>query len=110
MSSRFRINLSISKLKKEEINKIDNLVKKMWDWEDVFSYVDKRNRNIHASGEGSFNSCLTDEEFARELAESVWKKIKRFVPVNVTATCLENLPYEEYDFDEDRYEDWKNED
>jgi hypothetical protein len=56
------------------------------------------------SCDAEFSISCSDQEFARDIAERIWKTIKRYVLVDITATYLEDLPYEAYEFDEDDYE------
>ena len=108
MSSMFRFSINVEKLKKEEIKKVKTYLETMWGWADLSDYLDERNKRytLYGCGEGSL-SCYTDDEFSREIAQGLWEKIKRFVPINITTTCLENLPYEEYTYDKDEYLEWR---
>ncbi len=49
-----------------------------------------------------------EDEFAKRLIEAIWIANGDFCDVRVTATYLENLPYEEYSFDREEYARWKS--
>lgn len=96
MSTLYRFNFEVTKLKKEEIKKVEKLFNK----EDFSSFKDSVSINYEQS--------LSDEEYhRREICESIWEKLKRYVPITVTVTCLEYLPYETYEYTKDEYKDFK---
>ena len=54
-------------------------------------------------GESSLGGGTSEEEFAESLAHAIWKANAGFCSIRVIATYLEDLPYEDYDFEEDEY-------
>src|SRR3989337_1434316 len=55
-------------------------------------------------GEGRLCGGEGEDEFAERVALAVWKKLGRYTEVRVTATYLEDLPYESYCMDEADYQ------
>ncbi len=54
---------------------------------------------------GNIQLCggMSEEDFTQEVAESIWKSEKRFFPVEITMTYLDELPSETYSFGEKAY-------
>lgn len=48
----------------------------------------------------------TEEEFAERLINTIWVHAKKYVHVVVRATCLEHIPFEEYEKGEEAYKDY----
>jgi hypothetical protein len=46
----------------------------------------------------------SESEFAERLTIAIWEANEGYCEVSITATCLEDLPCEEYVFQEDKYE------
>jgi hypothetical protein len=47
----------------------------------------------------SLSGGMGEKEFARQVCEAAWTEAARYLPVSVTMTCLEDLPFERYDSD-----------
>ena len=62
-----------------------------------------------ANGEGSLGAGESENEFARRLAEAIFKANDGPLKIEVNATYLEDLPCEIFTFDEDDYEEFKEE-
>lgn len=60
------------------------------------NYLQSDGREFMCGGE-------TEEEFAHRLTQAIWKANGAFCDVTVQATCLEDMPCEEYNLDEDDY-------
>lgn len=56
--------------------------------------------------EGSLCGGETEEEFVDRITYVAWNTCKCFVPVEIRATCLDNLPYEDYELDEEDYAEY----
>jgi len=59
---------------------------------------------MQASAEHSLAGGESEEEFTERLAVAIWRANGGFCEVVVSATFLENLPYEIHMLDEDDYE------
>jgi hypothetical protein len=58
---------------------------------------------LNASGQSNLCGGEGEDEFATRLAKAIWKANGGFCNVEIIATYLEDLPYENYTFDEDEY-------
>ena len=58
---------------------------------------------MEAYAEGSLCGGEEEKGFAESLAKSIWQANKDFCNVEVRATYLEDLPYEEYSFGKEQY-------
>jgi len=77
-----------------------------WDFKDWDGQIqDAEGRKMSASGESALCGGESEEEFAQRLAGAIWKANRAFCPVKVRATYLEEVPFEEYVFDEGDYEE-----
>ena len=45
----------------------------------------------------------SDEEYAREIIKTLWEAEGRYVDFMIQMTYLEDLPYEDYNFNKDEY-------
>jgi len=81
-------------------NTISEAADEHWNFEDWSSY----NKEISAHGQSNLCGGETEEEFAQRLTESIWKANGKFCEVEVIATYLEDLPHENYLFDEEDYQ------
>jgi hypothetical protein len=107
LSVSFRINVNVSKLKKGEADTVKRCILGSWyafNYEDIA--IAENGKTVYAQADGGL-SMMDDTEFARNFAEDVWTELKRFVPVSVSAACLDNIPTEEYDFDKEMYREWQ---
>jgi hypothetical protein len=59
---------------------------------------------LEGMGESSLCGGESEQEFADRLAKAVWQANGGSCAVLVTATYLENLPCETYEFDEEAFE------
>ena len=55
-------------------------------------------------GESQLCGGETEDQFAERLAKAIWSANGAFCPVQVTATYMENLPHEDYEFDEEDFQ------
>jgi len=77
-------------------------ISKEWNFSDPGT-ISARDGEIRAQGEDFLSGGDTDEDFSEGVARSVWKVNDGFCDVEVTATCLEDLPTEFYSFDGEAY-------
>ena len=49
-------------------------------------------------------------EYTDRIAKEIWKKVGRYIYLNIRMTYLEDLPYENYEFDNERYNEMKEDD
>jgi len=58
---------------------------------------------LNACGQSSLYGGEGEEEFAERLVAAIWKANGAYCSVHVMATYLENLPFDDYCFDESDY-------
>jgi len=73
-----------------------------WGFEDW----DEHNGTLTASADDKLCGGESEEEFAERLAKAIWTANGGPCEVEVSATYLEELPHEEYSFDESDYEEF----
>jgi len=69
-----------------------------WDWSS--SRTPRTPFRTHVEVEGYLRG--TSDMLALETAKLVWRTLRRFVPVEIRACCLEDIPYEYHAFDDER--------
>lgn len=63
----------------------------------------KKGDSLTIIGRGSLCGGESEGTFAERITDAIWKAVGRFVPVDVRATYLEDLPNELYEFGKDEY-------
>lgn len=101
MSRYYEISVDISNFDDEKRHDIIEAAQNEWDFEDFECFVEER---LFSANRGYLSGGESEEEFAACLTEAIWKANGKFCNVNVTATFLEELPYESYEFDEEDYQ------
>lgn len=109
--------VDVTSLTEEEIDKVKEEIETIWgiDEDDMNVGVEQFDSDDHkkgdkilwAAGENYLGGGEGEQEFADRASRQIWEKVGCFVPVRVCATYLENLPHEDYDFDESDYKEWK---
>ena len=99
MSRYYSMVLNVSGHNQEKSEEIMEAANKHWEFDDFNEY----NNELSASGESNLCGGKTEEEFAEEISEAIWKVNGAFCTVQVDATYLEDLPCETYMPDEDSY-------
>ena len=74
-----------------------------------FGLEGSNNTVIQGDGEDVLYGGESEEEFSERLAKAIWAANHGFCPVIVRATYLEDLPFEEYFFTEEKYEELMSE-
>lgn len=100
MSRSYNMNVTVGELVGDEAQTIDEVLEMECGAEEAGFVFDKQyNCNF------DMNLCggETEDQFADRISASIWKALKHFYPICVTATCLENLPVEEYPMDEEDF-------
>jgi hypothetical protein len=72
-----------------------------WNWDELKQT--SNNNEIYGFGKSSLCGGEHEEEFARRLTRAIWKANNGFCKVEIVMTCLENLPFEVYQLDENEY-------
>ncbi len=79
-------------------------IRKAADAEWSFDSWDEFDGKLIASGDGSLGGGETEEQFAERLTLAAWRANRGYCRVEVSATCLEDLPCETHSLDEDDYQ------
>lgn len=100
MSRAYAMSVVVEEISTDEVQTIDELLEMECGTENkgyVFEGTYQSDFDINlCGGEG-------EDEFVDRISASIWKAIGKYRPITVTATYLEDLPYEEYPMDEDDY-------
>ena len=107
MSRYYEMNVKIIGLNKDRQADIESAAEEEWPFSDWFFWKGTEAGDkveLSAGGRSSLSGGKAEEEFSQALCEAIWKANKAFCEVTVTATYLEELPYESYDFDEGDYQ------
>lgn len=106
MSRFYEMNVKITGLNKERKEEIEYAAEKEWNFSDWFLFDEPSIEppQLSAGGQSNLSGGMSEEEFSQVLTEAIWKANKAFCKVQVTATYLEELPYETYELDEDNYQ------
>jgi hypothetical protein len=98
MSRSYEMTVEIEKYDPERQQEIQDAAHEEWNFSDCWNAY---NGQLSASGYSSLGGGETEEEFANRLAAAVWRANGGPCEVRVTATCMEDLPYESYSFSKD---------
>ena len=101
MSRLYGMDLNISNYNIIHQEALMGAVKKEWTFDKQWI----RDNSISMYGEDYLCGGMSDEKFAQNLCKTIWKANKNFCHVNVQAIYLEDLPSEDYWFDEENYEE-----
>ena len=99
MSRYYRMSVRVEEYDPERQPAIEAAIQNAWG----FDEVNEHDGILAACGDDSLSGGETEEAFTERLAKAIWKANGRFCQVQVNATYLEALPYEEYAFDEASY-------
>ena len=103
MSRYYRANVRIAKPKSGREPAVTEALMDFWGFTDVDATGDE----LIAEAEATIGGGMSEDEFARELAQCVWEANQGFCKVTVTMTYLEDLPSEDYIFStQDEYDEW----
>lgn len=103
MSRLYRANVMIENSNPDRETEIATSLMEFWGFEDVIA----GDNELASDADGYLTGGMSEEEFARELTQCVWKANLGFCEVFVTMTYLEELPCENYVFDsQNEYAEW----
>jgi hypothetical protein len=105
MSRLYGMDLNISGCNITHKEAIMGAVKEEWTFDKQWS----RDDSISMYGEDYLCGGMSDEEFAGDLCKTIWKANRGFCHVNVNATYLEDLPSEDFTFEEEEYKEMMEE-
>jgi hypothetical protein len=112
MSQYYQMDLIIRGLKtKKEGTILAKALDNAWSWEEdgeVYpnSSKDDGSFEFYIMGRGNLSGGKDPDILLNEFTEIVWESLKRYADVVLRATYLEQIPYDEYDTDEDAYYRW----
>ena len=99
----FRID--VASLTEKEIEKVKEEIDDLWDIDCDGCNVNE-NGDLYAVGEGYLIGGEMEEEFCTRAAHQLWETLGRFMPIQIYATFLEQIPSEDFVFDEDNYKEF----
>ena len=99
MSRYYSMHVTITGAAPERIEAVKEAAKAEWEFDDWH----ESDGVLTACREDRLCGGETEEQFARRLAKAIWAANAGSCQVELAATYLEELPYEEYSFDEEDY-------
>jgi hypothetical protein len=111
MSRAYRLGIAISNLKsEEELAAREAAEDACYAWNEDWHAETQPDKTIKLTsvGEASLHGGNNEGEFADQVAQIIWRKLGRYVPVEVETICLEYLPVETHTRDENDYTLAKN--
>ena len=111
MSRAYRLGIAVSNLKpEEELAARYAAEDACYAWNEDWHAETQPDKTIKLTsvGEASLHGGDSEGEFTDQVAQSIWRKLGRYVPVEVEAVCLEYLPVETFSRDENDYTEAKN--
>lgn len=108
MSRYYGMDITIDNIPQDKVLGVKKTLEDIWfDGLDMYEFVpnsDDGTYFIQQYHEDTLCGGESEEEFAERLTHAVWDVCGCFVPVLITATYLEDLPYEGYEFEEGDYD------
>jgi predicted butyrate kinase (DUF1464 family) len=112
MSRAFEINVRAKGLKTiQDAKKVQSIINELWvnDYGSILNVSEQEGWESYGGGTHYLGGGKSDDEFAYELAVNLWRKIGYHFDINISSVYLEDLPFEEFIFTENDYEQWKKE-
>ena len=103
MSRNYEMRLEISDITPNKKAHIEETLLDFWPFDDT-TYGRKDGTTIKLCGTGTLSGGESEEEFAEELKNLVFKLNGAGCEIMLLATYLDDLPYETYHFCKDDYE------
>ena len=109
MSRSYEMSITVKDYKAKRLKRIIRACQEEWDFAtDDFirertDPMAKRFDKVIATAQDSLTGGESEQEFGDRLARAIWKANGGYCHVDVYATCLEDLPYTNYSYDEDDY-------
>lgn len=100
MSRLYNMRVEISGFSAAHVQEIKTAAENEWPFQDWFEHAGE----LTSSADSSLCGGETEGEFTDRLAKAVWNANGGFCFVTVSATYLEDLPYEVHSRDEIDYE------
>lgn len=94
MSRFYSMRVKIDKFDKNKRKQITKACADEWPFTDLDIFKADTDSILSGEAEGSLGGGETEEDFTDRIAGSIWKANQAYCPVTVTATYLEDLPYE----------------
>jgi len=101
MSRYYSMSVTITDFQAARSDAICEAASTEWSFDDWYSSEEEA---LSSSGDGNLCGGESEDEFSERLAHAIWKANNGFCGVAVACTYMESLPYEEYEFDKDAYQ------
>ena len=109
MSRRYGMYVKVIGFDPKRQSEIEDAANEEWSfggWSDNKKFrKGKKPIELDAYGESDLTGGEDEEEFASRLAKAVMKANGKACKVEINATCLEDLPYTPFSFDEEDYKE-----
>ena len=104
MSRYYQMTCSAWKLQTGEADMIREALAEEWSWENYYEDASKTKLNL--SGRDSLCGGESEEDFSARISRAIWARLGRYIPMEITCTYMENLPYRSYHPDGAHYAAW----
>lgn len=106
MSRHYEMTFRVSGIPKGRVEEVALVIEEVWEVEPI---TDISPGDLTLYGQDHLYGGITEEQFAEKMAARIWRAAGQYVPVEIVATCLEDIPNESYVFNELDYDQWKDE-
>lgn len=100
MSRFYEMSVEVAGHDRAKVAEIQAAAEQEWPFGEWWRAGDHDAATMHASGQGSLGGGESEVEFTERLSRAIWCANGRYCRISVSATCLEDLPYESYELDE----------
>jgi len=103
MSRSYNMSVNVSEFDLSRVDKIQDAANDEWSFLDWFTAKDQKTNKVielSASEDGNLCGGETEEEFSHRLARAIFKANGKPCKVQVSCIFLEDLPCDNYTFDE----------
>jgi len=101
MSRLYGMDLQVNGMRKKYADDVVKALQKEWEWDEAI----RRKPSICIYGEGYLCGGESEEEFADRVCKAIWEANHGYCYVELRAIYLEDLPSEDYIFEEEDYEE-----
>ena len=108
VSRYYEMGISMRAVPKDVVDTLIDAVRDLWSWEDWDTNEDPPGLSqLSTYGQGNLSGGRSEEDFANDVRDAIWTAAGKHIKVVVTATYMENLPHEHYDYEEEEdYDKW----
>lgn len=104
MSRCYLMSVEVRKPKPSRLRDIEIAAEQEWPFTEWIWFESQKLNSSYA--EGPLCGGETEKEFSHRLTKAIWKANGGYCPVKVSATCLNEIPQNEYELTRADYSKW----